>query len=294
MKGIALGVAAALLISLTNVFSRLHFEAGSNPVTFLLARYAIVVVALALLLAALGRLPRPDRRQRRDFVVAGLLNVAGASALAFAIERIEVSLAVVVLYLFPFFTLLFSCIARRARPSAVTLLALGVAFAGLVLALGVGTSSPDPLGIGFALGAALAIAASFTWIERTLGEVGDAARLFGLTLVGLLFAIALAATRGGLVWPLPAPNGWSTLLIATASFGAASGAMFMAIARIGATPTAMLMNLEPPATALLAVALVGDSLAPSRLAGIALVVAAVVAAQAHARRTAARPRARAI
>jgi len=283
LRGIALGAAAAVLISLTNVFSRLHFEAGSNPVTFLLARYAIVVLVLWIVLAALGRVPRIGRRHARDLVIAGVLNVTGAGALAFAIERVEVSLAIAVLYLFPFFTLLFSCLSRRERPSRATLVALVVAFAGLVLVLGVGGATPDPLGLGCALVAAVGIAASFTWIERTLGELGDAARLFGLTLVGLGAAIALALIGGDVVWPLPAPEAWSTLLVATASFGAASGAMFMAIARIGALPTAMLMNLEPPATALLAVLVLGDTLAPIQLAGIALVVAAVLAAQRHAR-----------
>ena len=284
MNGIALGVAAAVLISVTNVFSRLHFEAGSNPVTFLLGRYALFAAALGLGLAALGRLERVTPGRRVDLALAGLLNVAGAACLAFAIERIAVSLAIVVLYLFPFLTLAFSSALRRERPSLATLVALGVAFGGLVLALDVGGSPPALAGIAFAVGAAVSIAASFAWIEHRLADIGDATRLLGIVLVGLVCAIALAAVRGGVVWPLPRPDGWTTLLVATASFGAALAAMFMAVPRIGATATALLMNLEPPATVLLAAWLLGDRLAPAQLVGIAIVLGAVIAAQLLGRR----------
>ena len=280
MNGITLGVAAACLISLTNVFSRLHFEAGSNPVTFLLGRYLIVVAALAIVLAAFRRIERVPPGRRTDVMIAGLANVAGGTSLAFAIERIEVSLAVIVLYLFPLLTLLMSSTLRRERPSLRMLAALGVAFAGRMLALDVGGGPlPDPVGIGFALAAATAIAFSFTWIEHRLGPLADGTRLLWLTAVGLVAAVALALASGDVVWPLPSPDGWSTLLVATASFGGATAAMFLAVSRIGASATAMLMNLEPPATALFAVLLVGDTLAPSQLLGIGIVLAAVFAAQ---------------
>ena len=280
MNGVFLGIAAACLISLTNVFSRLHFEAGSNPVTFLLGRYLIVVAALAIGLAAFRRIERVPAARRADLLLAGLTNVAGGACLAFAIERIEVSLAVIVFYLFPLITLLMSSALRRERPSVRMLLALLVAFAGLLLALDVGGGPlPDPLGIGFAVAAATLIAFSFTWIEHRLGAIADDTRLLWLTAVGLAAAVVLALTSGDVVWPLPSPDGWSTLLIATASFGAATAAMFLAVSRIGASATAMLMNLEPPATALFAVLIVGDTLGAVQVAGIAIVLAAVVAAQ---------------
>ena len=280
MNGVILGIAATLSISLTNVFSRLHFDAGSNPTTFLLLRYALFVPLLAATLAALGRLRRVTPGNRGDLLIAGLANVAGAGSLAFAIERIAVSLAVIVLYLFPLFTLLMTSALRRRRPPPAMLAALVVAFAGLVLALDVGgVGLPDPIGVGFALAAALGIAASFAWADHRLGEVADGPRLLGLTAVGLGAVTVLALVRGDVVWPLPEPHGWSTLLVATATFGAATGAMFMAISRIGSSATAMLMNLEPPLTALLAVLLLGDRLAPVQLLGIAVVIAAVLAAQ---------------
>ena len=278
--GLAFGLVAALAISLTNVFSRLHFEAGSNPVTFMLARYVLFVAALVLALVAAGRLPRIAARHVPDIVGAGLLNVAGATCLAFAIERVEVGLAIAVLYLFPILTLLMGALLDRRRPEPVALAALALAFVGLVLALDVGGGTrPDPLGLGFALAAAFCIASSFVWLERRLGALGDAARLLGLSVVALGFVIGLAVLKGGVVFPLPGARAWLTLLVATASFGAAYVAMFAAISRVGATTTSMLMNLEPPATAVLATLMLGDALKATQMLGIALVVAAVLLAQ---------------
>mgnify|MGYP000545041979 CR=1 FL=1 len=279
-SGLLLGIGAALSISLTNVFSRLHFEAGSNPVTFMLVRYVLFVAIVATGLALLGRLPRVAARQVPDTVGAGLLNVIGATCLAFAIERVEVGLAIAVLYLFPILTSLIGAALDRRRPPGIALAALALAFIGLVLALDIGGDArPDPLGLAFAFGAALSIAGSFVWIERRLDTLGDAARTLGLATVALGFVVALAGVRGGVVFPLPSAWAWLTLVIATVTFGAAYAAMFAAISRVGATTTSMLMNLEPPATAVLATLLLGDRLSGTQLLGIALVVIAVLSAQ---------------
>lgn len=278
-RGIVLGIAAALLISMTNVFSRLHFDAGSNPVTFMLARYILFVAALFIGLALFKRLPRIATNRYRDVIAAGLLNVVGATCLAFSIERLQVGLAIAVLYLFPIFTLLIDSVLRKRLPSSTTIIALLIAFAGLVLALDVAVSWPDPIGVGFALAAALCISGSFVWIDWRLDDLGDAARVFWLSVVALIFSIVLALTKGGVIFPLPTSWAWVTLVIATATFGGAYAAMFVAIGRIGAPTTSVLMNLEPPATALFATLLLGDHLGSLQMFGITLVIAAVLFAQ---------------
>jgi len=280
--GLWLGVAAALLISLTNVFSRLHFEAGSNPVTFMLLRYVLFVGVVVVGFAVTTGLPRIPRHRYRDIVIAGLLNVAGATCLAFAIERLQVSLAIAVLYLFPIFTLLIDSSVRRKLPSPIAVAALLLALLGLVLALDVRTTLPDPVGVAFALCAALGVSASFVWIDWRLQDVGDGARILGLSVVALVAMIVFSLFKGGVVWPLPSAWAWVTLLIATATFGAAYTAIFLAIARVGAPTTSTLMNLEPPATAVFAALLLGDRLDTIQLIGIALVIAAVIWAQRHA------------
>ena len=269
-----------MAISLTNVASRAHFEAGSTPSTFLVGRYVIVVVLLTAFFSITGHLRALSRRDTLDVAIAGSLNLIGASGLAFAIQRLPVSLAVAVLYLFPFFALFIGAALDRRVPRISTLLALCVAFFGLVLALDVGgTTRPDPIGLLFAVMAAFGIATSFVSIERRLDHMGDAMRLYGINVAGLVGAVILAMVTADVVWPLPSPGGWSTLLVATATFAVASAAMFMAVSRIGATTTSLLMNLEPPATALLAVLILGDALTTLQFAGIVIVIAAITSAR---------------
>ena len=278
--GMLLGVTAALSISLTNVFSRAHFEAGSTPTTFLVGRYVIFVVLLTVLFAVTRRLRRISSHDSLELAVAGSLNFLGATCLAFAIQRLQVSMAVAVLYLFPFFVLFTGALLDRRAPHWQTLCGLCVAFVGLLMVLDIGTGArPDPIGILFAVLAAFGISSSFVYIERRLTHLGDAMRLYGISVVGLCGALVLAASTGGVVWPLPQPDGWSTLLVATASFGLASAAMFMAVSRIGATATGLLMNLEPPATAVFAVMLLGDLLTPMQFAGVLIVIVSVAVAQ---------------
>ena len=285
LTGWVLGLSAASLISLTNLFSYLHFEAGSNPVTFLLFRYVFVVLALVVILRSAGRSLRVEKPHRLHLFIAGLLSAIGAGSLAFAIDLIAISLAIIILYLFPLLTLLMSSVLQRRWPTLVMTLGLLTAFAGLVLAVGPDSENANPAGIAFSFCAAFTIAASFVWTERTLGALNDGTRLLGLTSTGLLCAIILALITDDVVWPLPSPDGWSTLLAATTTFGAAFAAMFTAVSRIGASATAMLMNLEPPLTAILAVTILGDILTSIQILGIALVVGAVFFVQWHARRS---------
>ncbi len=278
--GIALGVAAALAISLTNVFSQAHFQVGSTPTTFLVGRYVIFVALLTLLFMITGRLRLLSPRDAIELSLAGSLNFLGAACLAFAIQRLQVSVAVAVLYLFPFFALFIGAILDRRPPHWRTLAGLCVAFAGLVMVLDIGTGAhSDAIGIVFAVLAAVGISSSFVYIERRLAHIGDAMRLYGISVAGLFGSAILAVSTGDVVWPLPQPGGWSTLLIATATFGMASAAMFMAVSRIGATSTGLLMNLEPPATALFAVTLLSDSLTLMQFAGVLIVIVAVAGAQ---------------
>ena len=279
IERVGFGLVAALSISVTNVFTFLHYEAGSNPVTFLLARYALFVGALGLWLGLAGRLRPVAPADRLHLWGAGLLNAAGASALSFAIERLPVALAIAILYLFPILTLLLDRAVRRAVPPPALLAALLVAFAGLALALDVRGVVPDPAGIGFALFAATAIAASFVWIDHALPAMEGLARTFRLGVAGLAFAVLLAAGTGDLVWPFPSARTWTTLLVASASFAIAYLAMFRSIATAGAPTTSLLMNLEPPTTVVLAFLVLGEALGILQLVGIAITVAAVVAAQ---------------
>jgi len=108
LNGWILGVAAASLISWTNLFSLLHFNAGSTPVTFLFFRYLFLLIVLLIIMRCTAQSLVVQRAYRRDLLIVGFLSAAGAGCLSYAIDLIPISLAVIILYLFPLLTLLFS------------------------------------------------------------------------------------------------------------------------------------------------------------------------------------------
>src|SRR5207237_9519560 len=93
---------------------------------------------------------------------------------------------------------------------------------------------------------------------------------------------ALAVVRG-VAWP-DSSSGWAAVAaIALVSTVAAILAFLAGLSRIGPTDEATLSTLEPAMTALLAVVLLGESLAPAQiLGGVLIVSAALIVARADA------------
>lgn len=89
--------------------------------------------------------------------------------------------------------------------------------------------------------------------------------------------IAFCAAQGRFVLPQTS-LGWSGFLGTAAFYAFAMIAFFIAISMIGPVRTSLLSYAEPVVTAGLGVVLLGESLAPIQIAGIALVVAALVGA----------------
>jgi drug/metabolite transporter (DMT)-like permease len=94
------------------------------------------------------------------------------------------------------------------------------------------------------------------------------------------------AAPGSFVVPTAGALGWGALLVAVLGFAFAFFAMFRGVQLIGPAPTAMLMNLEPVFTIVLALVLLAEPLTLRKLIGAAAVLAAVFVSQRLARRRA--------
>jgi drug/metabolite transporter (DMT)-like permease len=76
---------------------------------------------------------------------------------------------------------------------------------------------------------------------------------------------------------------WGLMAAAALTFAGAFLGMFVGVRLIGASGTAMIMNLEPVLTIVLAIVLLDENLTVHQFLGAALVVAAVFAAQIGSR-----------
>ncbi len=272
-------VATASAISFSNILAPVVYGLGSNPETLLVCRFASFLAVCGVWLKIQNISVFVGRRERIQCVGAGLAFAIGSASLMAAFASIPVSLAVLILYMFPLITRLAEDALDRRWPTPRELTWLVVALAGLTICLGVGMDRLNGTGLALAFLAAVAIACSFVWTGRKLRSVQPTVMTAYMAATGLILALGLTVATDA--WALPPLEPMATGLIAAAAlcFAGAFLGMFLGVRLIGASRTAMMMNLEPVLTVALAVVLLDENLSVHQLLGATLVIAAIVAAQ---------------
>ncbi|CAL9495250.1 Threonine_homoserine exporter RhtA [Streptomyces sp. enrichment culture] len=251
---------------------------GALAVTLMPRAGALGVVTLRLLVAALVLmvLCRPKLRghSRTDWgtvIVFGIAMAAMNGLFYQSVARIPLGPAVTLEVLGP---LALSVLASRR---AVNIVWAALALAGVFLLGGGNFGSLDPLGVAFALGAGAMWAAYIVFSARTGRRFPQAD--------GLALAMAVAAV---LFLPLGVIESGAKLLDPTVlALGAGVAVLssvlpytleLLALRRLPASTFAVLMSLEPALAAAAGFLVLGQALAPTEAAAIALVIAASMGA----------------
>ncbi|MEV6004467.1 EamA family transporter, partial [Streptomyces griseomycini] len=251
---------------------------GALAVTLMPRAGALGVVTLRLLVAALVLmvLCRPKLRghSRTDWgtvIVFGIAMAAMNGLFYQSVARIPLGPAVTLEVLGP---LALSVLASRR---AVNIVWAALALAGVFLLGGGNFGSLDPLGVAFALGAGAMWAAYIVFSARTGRRFPQAD--------GLALAMAVAAV---LFLPLGVIESGTKLLDPTVlALGAGVAVLssvlpytleLLALRRLPASTFAVLMSLEPALAAAAGFLVLGQALAPTEAAAIALVIAASMGA----------------
>lgn len=280
--GVALCLVAGASFALQPVLVRLAFDGGAGVATVGTIRFVLAAAVFALL-ARRAIAAAPVRTLLPPFVL-GLTIYGLETGLFFAsLERIDVSLASLLMCSYPALVVAGAVLLRRERPSRRRAVALVVALGGvaLVLAGGVG-GAIDPVGIGLALSAAIAYAAYVLVSDRLLGTTEP------LVLATMLCAgAATAFALGGVATGSLAATRPSTLLVVGAIALVATvlpiAAFLGGVHRIGPSRATILGTIEPPVTIALSALVFGERLGVVQLLGAGLVVAAVVILQLRRR-----------
>jgi drug/metabolite transporter (DMT)-like permease len=212
--GLVIALASAAAFGGSGPFVKPLLEAGWSPSAAVAVRAgAAGLVLLPLALRAVSWRPQALTSSWRAVVPFGIVGVAGTQLCYFAaIDRLPVGVALLIEYLGPVLLVLYTWGTTRRRPASVTLAGAIVATGGLFLVLDLtGATNLDPIGVAWALGAAVCLACYFTLSARRI-ELPPLA----LTASGLLVGAAVTATLGliGIV-PLAAVGGDVDLLGAT-------------------------------------------------------------------------------
>jgi drug/metabolite transporter (DMT)-like permease len=281
--GAALCLVAAASFALQPLLVKIAFDGGASVLSVGTLRFALAAAVLAVL-ARRSLAVAPLRTLLPPFVL-GLTLYGLETGLFFAsLERIDVSLASLLMCSYPAIVVAGAVLLGRERASKRRAGALVVALAGVLLALAGGVAGAlDPVGIALALGASVIYASYVLVSDRLLGST-EPLVLATMLCAGAATAFGLGgAATGSLAVAMPP----STLLLVAAIALLATvlpiAAFLDGVRRLGPSRATILGTVEPPLTIGLSALVFGERLTAVQLLGAVLVLAAVVIVQAPRR-----------
>ncbi len=272
LSGVLLVALSATCFAAMPVFARTMYADGGDPSTLLLLRF--VLAAGLLLLLAVRRAARPTGATLVGLVLLGALYVCQSLAYFTALTMTAASLLGLLLYVYPVVVALLASMLFHIPLTRARIASLAVALAGAALTIGP-VGDGNWLGIGLGMASALTYAGYIliaTRLTRSVDPVWSSA-IITASAASIFGALALAR---GVALPMSS-IGWAAVgAIALISTVVAILSFLAGLTRVGPTDAATLSTLEPAMTALLAVVLLGESLAPVQIVGGALIVSAAL------------------
>ncbi len=275
----------ALLMGANHVAARVAFNHGVDVATAVVFRSSITALVVGTLLVVQRVQIRLNAKHRRALPAIGVLIAVQSLCLYSSVARLPVALALLAFNTYPLWTALWARLVYGHRPERRVLLAMPVMLAGLALALDVfgaasglgaaGQWSRIGAGVAFALAAAATFGLALVFTQHEAGDLDG--RLRTATTMGQVALLALVgvAVQGGFHLP-NASAGWWGLVGLTLLYGSGFTIMFTVLPRLGVVGNSAIMNVEPIFALVLAWAVLGQSIAPSQVAGGLVVVATVM------------------
>ncbi len=274
----SVGIAFVLLSGLGVIFlpttAKFAYLDGSNVLTVALVR-GLIGVALLMLVAFLFRqsLKMPSALLRPS-LIAGFGQACFVFGVYAAITTINISLALLILYLYPIVLAIHQHHRGVTRIGPAQWLCALITCAGLGLILGVRIEQMNMVGVALALMAMLATVVITITNMRVTATMGSLASNFYMSLWSLLiFAVALLLF-GEFAEPQTA-YGWLALTGNGPAYCVAWVAFFAGARILGATRASMLSLVEPPGAALGAWLLFGETYTALQWTGFFIVLAAL-------------------
>lgn len=269
---LALLLISALAVAVMPNGSKLALLDGTNAQTLLVIRTSTGIVIFGAILLARRRSFRIPTGAMPLLLAAGISSALMNYSIVTAIRTIDVSLAILIIFLHPFFVVLYFNWIHGAPLTIQQLLWSLLAFLGLTLALAVDFSVLDWAGLAFATASAIMCTIMVICKVRANQTVDGVSVCFHVSLAGFVMFAIIALTTNSIVWPQTA-LGWSGALGAGLAFCTAYFTWLLAAKMIGASRASLLSFIEPVATILLAALMFGERLTVLQWGGVALVAA---------------------
>jgi drug/metabolite transporter (DMT)-like permease len=223
-------------------------------------------------------------------VFAGLLcYYLGSLANFYALTIIQANVERALLFSYPAIVVALQAVLARQLPNLATVLALVATTTGIVLVTGAldgGLTLRELIGVGWIIFCSFTIAIYFLVSGHTTQHIGSAYfTTIAMTAAGGAFAVHFSLFGRGWLTLLNQADIWLTMS-ALVLFATVLPLFFISegVRRIGASRAALISTLGPPATAVMAYELYGETLSPSQLLGTCIVIVGIAFIELHARR----------
>lgn len=275
--GLALAIAGSVLFSAKAIVVKLAYRHGVDPTTLIALRMAFSVPFFALAYVITARGTPLARADHARLILIGLLGYYAASYLDFlGLQYISAALERLILYLNPTLVLLMSVLVLGKKFAQRDWLALGVAYAGIVLALWHDVQAEGaqvPLGATLVFASAVCYAAYLVIAGEMVRRIG-AIRLTSYAMVVSTVAVfaqfLLLKPWSALLQP--APVYWLSLINAVLCTVLPVFATMLAVERIGAGRASLAAMIGPVATIALAFVFLDESVSFWQIGGTLLVL----------------------
>jgi drug/metabolite transporter (DMT)-like permease len=281
----AVGFGFVMLSGLGVVFlpttAKFAYLDGSNVLTVAVARGIVAVTLLGLIVVCMRLSFRLPRELLRSSLVAGIGQAFFVFGVLAAITSINISLALLILYLYPIVLAIHQHRQGVNRLGAAQWLSALIAVAGLALILGVGFDEINLIGILLALMSMLATVVITITNHRVTATVGSLVSNFHMSLWSLFIFSLLLLLVGTYAEP-QSTLGWIALGGNGVAYCVAWVSFFAGARILGATRASMLTLVEPPAAAFGAWLLFGETYTALQWFGFFVVLAALFAFEKQA------------
>lgn len=279
--GVGLAAVGALAYGVATVIGRALAGAGVDSATALGIRFSVAAGVLAVLMRLRGAPMRPSPGEWLPIVLLGAIGYTLESTLFYlSMGHGTAAACILLFYAYPAIVTGIELARGREQLTASTATALVLSVAGTAVVVAIGRDvSISVTGIVLALAAAAAYGL-YLIVGREVRKNTDCMTTACWVAAG---AAAASLMRGVVGGTLQIPRGHLLQIVGYGAVTAAAfGLTFAALARIGATHTAVVMTLEAAATVLLAGLVLGEGISPAQaLGGLAILTAAAVIAHSH-------------
>ncbi len=275
--GLILAAVASASFGIVITLARVAYDGGASAGAAMEIRYLASIAVMTTILLARGHGLRPPRALYGALFRVALSNLGVAAGYMTSILFIPVSFATLVFYTYPLMVIAAAAVFHGQRLGWRQFGAFGLAFAGLALALGPSIEGLDWRGVALALLAAVSAATVFMISPKVVRAYHAVGVTLYSNLIGACIIPLFLPILGGFLLP-ETTSGWLGMTGLSVFYVGAILAMFVALHAAGAVPTSLIFNLEPLVAIVAAAILLGERLTLLQMAGVALVIGALMLA----------------